>query len=112
MSTAKKIGIGLLVFILVVTVGGWLYTRPDPADLGWAKVTGTDPELGQPQGETFPTVKIAEPIGWAAGAAPMPAAELAVSRFAEGLDHPRTMLTLPNGDVLVSLTRANRITQD
>ena len=46
MSTAKKIGIGLLVFILILAVGGWLYTRPDQADLAWAKVTGTDPELG------------------------------------------------------------------
>ena len=109
MSTAKKIGIGLLVFILVMAIGGWLYTRPDPADLAWSKVTGTEPELGQPQGETFPTVRIAEPIGWAAGAAPTPAAGLAVSRFAEGLDHPRTMLTLPNGDVLVSLTRAPKM---
>lgn len=106
MSTAKKIGLGLLVFLLVLAIGGWLYTRPDQADLAWAQVTGTDPEIGAPQGETFPTVKIAEPVGWADGAAPVPAAGLAVSRFAEGLDHPRTMLTLPNGDVLVSLTRA------
>lgn len=106
MSIAKKIGIGFVVAILILLIAGWLYTRPDQADLAWARVTGTDPELGPPQGETFPTVGIAESIGWAAGAAPAPAAGLAVSRFAEGLDHPRTMLTLPNGDVLVSLTRA------
>ena len=109
MSIAKKIGIGLLVLILVLLLAGWLYTRPDQADLAWSKVTGTDPELGPPQSETFPTVKIAEPIGWAANDAPTPAAGLAVNRFAEGLDHPRTMLTLPNGDVLVSLTRAPRM---
>ena len=29
-----------------------------------------------------------------------------MARFAEGLQHPRTMLTLPNGDVLVAETRA------
>ena len=95
MSIAKKIGIGFVVAILILLIAGWLYTRPDQADLAWARVTGTDPELGPPQGETFPTVGIAEPIGWAAGAAPAPAAGLAVSRFAEGLDHPRTMLTCP-----------------
>ena len=104
MSIAKKIGIGLLVVILLLAIGGWLYTRPDQAQLAWAKVTGTDPELTAPRAESFPTVKIAEPVGWPANAAPTPAAGLTVSRFAEGLDHPRTMLTLPNGDVLVSLT--------
>ncbi|MCP6756613.1 hypothetical protein NL533_33815, partial [Klebsiella pneumoniae] len=29
---------------------------------------------------------------------------LAVNRFAQGLDHPRTMLVLPNGDVIVAET--------
>ena len=106
MSTAKKIGIGVLVVILILAIAGWLFTRPHQAELAWAKVTGTDPELAAPQAETVPTVGIAEPVGWAAGQAPTPAQGLAVNRFAEGLDHPRTMLTLPNGDVLVSLTRA------
>ena len=106
MSIAKKIGIGLLVVTLILLAAGWLLTRPDQAELAWSKVTGVEPELGQPEGETIPTVRIAEPIGWAAGAAPTPAAGLAVNRFAEGLDHPRTMLSLPNGDVLVSLTGA------
>ena len=32
-----------------------------------------------------------------------------VLRFAEGLEHPRTLYTLPNGDVLVSLTRAPQV---
>lgn len=109
MSIAKKIGVGLLVLILVLAIGGWLYTRPDRAELAWAKVTGTDPELAAPRPENFPTVKIAEPVGWAQGAAPTAAAGLSVSRFAEGLNHPRTMLTLPNGDVLVSLTGGPKV---
>lgn len=109
MSTAKKIGIGLIVLVLVLAVAGWLFTRPDTANLSWAEVTGTDPVLDEPDAETFPTVGIAEPVGWAQGAAPTAAAGLAVTRFAEGLNHPRTMLTLPNGDVLVSLTGAPRV---
>ena len=106
MSTAKKIGIGLLVFVLILALAGWLVTRPDKADLAWAAVTGTDPVLAEPEDEIFPTVKIAEPVGWPADAAPAAAEGLVVNRFAEGLDHPRTLLALPNGDVLVSLTRA------
>jgi glucose/arabinose dehydrogenase len=109
MSTAKKIGLGLLALVLVLAAVVWLLTRPDRADLAWAQVTGTDPVLAKPQPERIPTVKIAEPVGWPAGTAPVPAAGLAVSRFAEGLDHPRTMLTLPNGDVLVALTRAPKV---
>ena len=70
MSTAKKIGIGLLVAVLILAVAGWFVTRPDKADLDWAAVTGTDPQLSEPESETFPTVRIAEPVGWAAGAAP------------------------------------------
>ena len=109
MSIAKKIGIGLLVFILIVVAAGWFLTRPDKANLNWAAVTGIDPTLDQPDAQTFPTVGIAEPVGWAAGAAPVPAAGLTVARFADGLKHPRTMLALPNGDILVSLTDAPQV---
>jgi glucose/arabinose dehydrogenase len=110
MRTAKKIAIGLLVLILVLAAAGWLLTRPDRADLSWAQVTGADPVLAEPSSERIPTVVIAEPVGWPDEAAPQAAPGLTVSRFATGLDHPRTMLTLPNGDVLVSLTRAPKVT--
>ena len=106
MSIAKKIGIGLLVVILVLAAAVWLITRPSKAEFSWASVTGTDPTLAEQNSQFFPTTGVAEPIGWAAGATPKPAAGLAIGRFAEGLDHPRTMLALPNGDILVSLTNA------
>jgi glucose/arabinose dehydrogenase len=59
---------------------------------------------GDPQ--SVPTVQIAEPVGWKAGEAPTPAEGLEVVRFAEGLEHPRILYALPNGDVLATLTRA------
>lgn len=111
MSIAKKIGLALLALVVVLAVVGWFVTRPDQAELPWARVVGTDPELGPAKPEKIPTVQIAEPVGWAADAAPVAAEGLAVNRFAERLDHPRTMLTLPNGDVLVSLTRAPKVDQ-
>src|SRR5664279_5233888 len=40
--------------------------------------------------------------GWPAGATPMAAAGLAVNAHATGLDHPRWIYVLPNGDVLVA----------
>jgi glucose/arabinose dehydrogenase len=54
----------------------------------------------------LPTVNIARATGWPAGATPSAAAGLAVNAFATGLDHPRWLFVLPNGDVLVAETNA------
>ena len=74
----------------------------ESARLTVAETTGTDPTLVEPNRTLLPTVSIADAEGWAPGAAPTPAAGLAVARFAEGLDHPRWLAVLPNGDVLVA----------
>jgi hypothetical protein len=51
-------------------------------------------------------VKIAPAIGWQANEHPAAAPGLSVSAFATGLDHPRNIYVLPNGDVLVAETNA------
>ncbi len=106
MSILKKLGIALLVLVVLLGVAIYFLSRGDTSNVPFAEVVGTDPRLDEPDSEMFPTVVIAEPVGWNKGEAPAAAEGLAVARFAEGLDHPRTMYTLPNGDVLVSLTRA------
>ena len=63
---------------------------------------GPDPTLVEPTQGLFPTLKIAPARGWPEGEAPDPAAGLAVNAFASGLDHPRWLHVLPNGDVLVA----------
>ena len=60
----------------------------------------TIPEA-RPQGR-IPTLKMPTAKGWAAGQKPIAAPGLQVNAFATGLDHPRWMLVLPNGDVTVS----------
>ncbi|UYB51823.1 sorbosone dehydrogenase family protein [Xanthomonas sp. AM6] len=67
---------------------------------------GPDPVLPDPVKRMIPTVKVAEVKRWADGAAPVPAAGLAVQAFARDLDHPRWLYVLPNGDVLVAETAA------
>ncbi|MFC5067856.1 PQQ-dependent sugar dehydrogenase [Flaviflagellibacter deserti] len=68
---------------------------------------GANPTLPTPQAPSwFPTVNIAVAQGWPEGQQPKPAAGLAVTAFATGLQHPRTVYTLPNGDVLVAETDA------
>lgn len=106
MSFPRKFALGALVTIILLALLAWWLTRGDRADLPLAQVTGTDPVLAEPDPETVPTVNIAEPVGWPADAVPDAAPGLAVTRFAQGLDHPRVVYTLSNGDVLVTLTRA------
>ena len=67
---------------------------------------GTQPQLPPPQSSIIPTVDVATAVGWPDGAAPTAASGLRVTAFATGLDHPRWLYTLPNGDVLVAETNA------
>ncbi len=68
--------------------------------------TGARPTLPEPTAALLPTVNIAPAKRWSDGAMPTPAAGLAVNAFAAGLDHPRWLYVLPNGDVLVAETNA------
>ncbi|PLK25323.1 sorbosone dehydrogenase [Porphyrobacter sp. TH134] len=106
MAIFRKIAIAL--GIIIVAAGGafWFLSRGDTADLSVEEVAGTDPVLQEGDAQTVPTVQIAEPVGWKPNETPTAAAGLEVVRFADGLDHPRTVFALPNGDVLVALTRA------
>ena len=63
---------------------------------------GPSPTLPEPSTSLFPTVKVAKAVGWPEGASPTPAEGLRVTRFASGLEHPRWLYVLPNGDVLVA----------
>lgn len=67
---------------------------------------GPQPNLPQPTSALIPTVHIAPALGWPPGAGPQSSADLRVSNFAAGLDHPRWLHVLPNGDVLVAETNA------
>jgi glucose/arabinose dehydrogenase len=67
---------------------------------------GPHPQLPPPNVTTFPTVKIAPAVGWLVGERPTSAPGLAVTAFATGLNHPRNIYVLPNGDVLVAETNA------
>ena len=99
----------IAMLILVVIVGGaiFLITRHHQrATLEVAAVEGTSPQIVKPRTGLFPLFKIAKPVGWKQNEMPTPAAGLKVQAFATKLDHPRWMLALPNGDVLVAETNA------
>jgi glucose/arabinose dehydrogenase len=63
---------------------------------------GPNPKLPAPERSLIPTMNIAPAEPWPQGTRPTPAAGLAVTAYATGLDHPRWLHVLPNGDVLVA----------
>ncbi len=71
-----------------------------------AEGTGPNPALPQPEKSLIPVVQIAPVKGWPADGKPVAAAGTIVARYAEGLDHPRWLYVLPNGDVLVAESNA------
>ena len=93
-------GIALLATTLLLAACG------ETANLSVAEGTGPSPKLPAPTKTLLPTINIADATGWPEGAAPTPVQGLAVRSFAAGLDHPRWLYVLPNGDVLVAETAA------
>ena len=67
---------------------------------------GPDPTLPGPRTTLLPTVNIAEATRWPEGRTPTPAPGFRVQAFASGLDHPRWLYRLPNGDILVAESNA------
>ena len=99
------IAISLIVLALIAGVV-FYFARGDTAKLAAGADTGREPVFTSPRTEIFPTINVAEVVPWRAGEKPVPAKGLTVARFAEGLAHPRSMLTLPNGDILVAETNS------
>jgi glucose/arabinose dehydrogenase len=86
--------------VLALTACGEIATLPVSAG------TGAQPVLPAPRPTLIPTVNIAPATGWPSGAVPQAAPGTRVAAFASGLDHPRWLYVLPNGDVLVAETNA------
>ena len=64
---------------------------------------GPNPRLPAPdKGGLLPTVNIAPALGWGEGQMPTAPEGFKVTALAAGLDHPRWVYVLPNGDVLVA----------
>ncbi len=63
--------------------------------------TGANPALPEPKHFLLPPMKVPEGVGWSGEAKPTVAQGLKIEKIADGLQHPRQLLVLPNGDVLV-----------
>ncbi len=87
----------------VALVGGIAVAVRHSGDGPRQPAFGTAPAIPdpKPQGK-IPTLKMPTAKGWEGDHKPTAAAGLKVNAFAKGLDHPRNMHVLPNGDVLVA----------
>lgn len=94
------------VLLLTIASLASLAACSEHANLAVAAGTGPTPQLPAPNPTLIPTIDIAPAVGWPAGTTPTPAAGFRVGAFATGLDHPRWLYVLPNGDVLVAETNA------
>lgn len=92
----------LLLTACMVALAGCGETATVPVEQGY----GPKPVLPEPNKTLIPTVNIAPAKGWPEGTKPTAAAGLSVASYATGLDHPRWLHVLPNGDVLVAESNA------
>ncbi len=96
MSARKSTILASTVFVLLLAACGEVATLDEAAGYG------PEPELPPPNETLVPTLNFVEAVGWPDGGKPEAADGLAVQAFARGLEHPRWLYTLPNGDVLVA----------
>lgn len=78
----------------------------ETAKLPFSAGVGPDPKLPPPNETLIPTVHIAPAKGWPEGLKPNSPPGTLVTAYARGLDHPRWLYVLPNGDVLVAESNA------
>src|SRR5262245_44696702 len=88
---------------IVALVGGVALLWRRVQEPAYAPAWGSTPVIpaARPQG-AIPTLKMPTAQGWAKGEKPVAAPGLEVNAFATGLEHPRWIHVLPNGDVLIA----------
>lgn len=89
--------------LLVLALAG---CSDDGSDFDVTQQIGAEPVLPEPRPGLLPDLKVAEVVGWAEGETPAVPEGLAITAYATDLANPRTVHTLPNGDVLVVQSKA------
>lgn len=99
--SSRLLIVGTLSFVAFAAAGCGATARL-PLEAG----IGPNPRIPPPEKSLLPILNIAPAQGWPPGGKPVPGDGLSVTAFATGLDHPRWLYVLPNGDVLVAETNA------
>ena len=92
-GAVTKVAVGAVAVLALAAAG--------PDDFDVRTQIGPNPVLPEPQQYLMPPMHLAPVVGWKAGETPSVTAGLRIQALATGLEHPRSVFTLPNGDVLV-----------
>ncbi|MEO5596524.1 MAG: sorbosone dehydrogenase family protein [Lysobacteraceae bacterium] len=87
-------GLALAVVALLAGCGDESTLKPE-------QQAGGNPPLPEPRNFLIPPTNVPTGVGWPQGQSPTVAAGLRIEKIASGLMHPRQLLVLPNGDLLV-----------
>ncbi len=79
----------------------WVFSGPQPGKMDPLTQYGANPPLPQPHQYLLPPMRVAPDVAWGASETPTAANGLKIQALARGLQHPRSLYVLPNGDVLV-----------
>jgi len=93
---------GLALLVAAIAAAGCGGSARLPISAG----IGPNPALPPPETSLIPVIKVVDAKGWPANATPVAAEGTTVNAFARGLNHPRWLYVLPNGDILVAETNA------
>ncbi len=107
-SKGRRITAPMGIAAMFLCLAAW----GDTATLSVEAGIGPNPTLPPPNPTLIPTVNVAPAVGWPAGEKPLPLQGTSVVAFADGLNHPRWLYLLPNGDILVAETNAPKRPKD
>ncbi|MDZ4089442.1 MAG: sorbosone dehydrogenase family protein [Tabrizicola sp.] len=96
-----------LAAVLSASVQAQDQARDKAQDFDISSQIGPDPVLPEPQyHDLLPGMNVGEVVGWDQGETPTVPEGLTITAYATDLVNPRTVHTLPNGDVLVVQSKA------
>jgi glucose/arabinose dehydrogenase len=103
MSIAQRSGTITPTFVralLVISMGASLSACGDET-FDVSSQIGPNPTLPAIQQYLFPPMRVAKVVGWKENETPKVPEGLTIHALATGLQHPRSLYVLPNGDILV-----------
>lgn len=91
----------LILSLLAVSITLVISGCDDGAKIDPSRQTGANPELPAAKNFLIPPMQVPAGAAWKEGEKPKVAEGLNIEKIADGLQHPRQLYTLPNGDILV-----------
>src|SRR6195952_1159495 len=100
-AMTRRCGAGIGCILTMLCLTGCNESAPDPNTQ-----IGATPDLPAQRQYLVPPMHVASVVGWKPGERPTVSDGLQIKALANGLQHPRSLYVLPNGDILVVQSKA------